>query len=50
MSDVVAGLGKGIVKKFGVQDQFGMSAPYERLLAMNGITVENLVKTAKELA
>ena len=50
VSDVVAGLGKGIVKKFGVQDQFGMSAPYERLLAMNGITVENLVKTAKELA
>ena len=47
--EVVAEAGKGIVRRIGVQDQFGMSAPYERLLAMNGITVENIVKTAKEL-
>ena len=31
------------------QDQFGQSAPYERLLAMNGITVENIVATAEKL-
>ena len=42
-------MGKGIVKRIGVQDQYGQSAPYERLLAMNGITVENIVKTAEEL-
>lgn len=42
-------MGKGVVKRIGVQDQYGQSAPYERLLAMNGITVENIVKTAEEL-
>ena len=47
--EVAAEMGKGIVKRIGVQDQDGQSAPYERLLAMNGITVENIVKTAEEL-
>ena len=47
--EVAAELGKGVVKRIGVQDQYGQSAPYERLLAMNGITVENIVKTAEEL-
>ena len=47
--EVAAEMGKGIVKRIGVQDQYGQSAPYERLLAMNGITVENIVKTAEEL-
>ena len=47
--EVVAEMGKGVVKRIGVQDQYGQSAPYERLLAMNGITVENIVKTAEEL-
>ena len=47
--EVVAEAGKGIVKRIGVQDQFGQSAPYERLLAMNGITVENIVATAEAL-
>ena len=47
--EVAAEMGKGIVKRIGVQDQYGQSAPYERLLAMNGITVENIVKTAAEL-
>ena len=47
--EVAAERGKGIVKRIGVQDQYGQSAPYERLLAMNGITVENIVKTAEEL-
>ena len=47
--EVAAEMGKGIVKRIGVQDQYGQSTPYERLLAMNGITVENIVKTAEEL-
>ncbi len=47
--EVTAELGKGIVKRVGIQDQFGQSAPYERLLEMNGITVEHIVKLAKEL-
>lgn len=47
--EVVAEMGQGIVRRIGIQDQFGESAPYERLLAKNGITVENIIKTAKEL-
>ena len=37
------------MRRVGIQDQFGQSAPYERLLEMNGITVENIVKQAEEL-
>ncbi len=47
--EVSAEMGKGKVKRIGVQDQFGESAPYQRLLEKNGITVENIVKTALEL-
>ena len=47
--EVVAERGKGIVKRVGIQDQYGQSAPYERLLAMNGITVEDIVKIAKDM-
>ncbi len=47
--EVVAEAGKGKVKRIGIQDQFGQSAPYEKLLELNGITVENIVKSAKEL-
>lgn len=49
VSEVAAEQGNTTVKRIGVQDQFGQSAPYERLLEMNGITVENIVKTAEEL-
>jgi transketolase len=49
VSEVVAEDGKGKVKRIGVQDQFGQSAPYEKLLELNGITVENIVANAKEL-
>lgn len=45
----VAEEGNCKVRRIGVQDQFGQSAPYERLLELNGITKENVVKTAKEL-
>ncbi len=47
--EVVAEMGKGKVKRVGIQDRFGESAPYERLLAKNGVTVEDIVKIAKEL-
>jgi transketolase len=49
VSEVVADAGRGVVRRIGVQDRFGMSAPYESLLALNGITVENIVTTAKSL-
>ncbi len=47
--EVAAEAGKGKVKRIGIQDQFGQSAPYERLLEMNGVTVENIVAQAKTL-
>ena len=47
--ELVAEAGRGKVKRIGIQDQFGQSAPYERLLAMNGVTVENIVAEAKKL-
>lgn len=49
VSEVVAGIGCGRVTRIGIQDQFGMSAPYERLLAINGITTENIVNSCKAL-
>ena len=49
VSAVAADMGRGIVKRFGIQDRFGMSAPYERLLAMNGVTAENLAACARAL-
>ena len=47
--EVAAKLGTGIVRTVGVQDQFGESAPYESLLAKNGITKENIVAQCEEL-
>ena len=47
--EVVAEMGKGKVKRIGIQDQFGESAPYERLMAKNGITAEGIVAAAKAL-
>ena len=47
--EIAAELGKGRVKRIGIPDQFGQSAPYERLLAINGVTVENIVEQAKAL-
>ena len=47
--ELAAEAGRGKVKRIGIQDQFGQSAPYERLLAMNGVTVENIVAQAKAL-
>lgn len=47
--EIVAETGKGIVKRIGIQDQFGESAPYESLLQKNGITVENIISESKKL-
>lgn len=47
--EIVAEMGRGRARRIGIQDCFGESAPYERLLAKNGVTVENIVKTAREL-
>lgn len=47
--EVAAEMGKGKVHRIGIQDQFGQSAPYERLLAMNGITVENIIEQVKAI-
>ncbi len=47
--EVVAEKGKGIVKRIGIQDQFGESAQYEFLMNKNGITVENIVAEASQL-
>ena len=46
--EIAAEAGDAKVKRVGIQDQFGMSAPYERLLEINGITVEHLVALAKQ--
>lgn len=47
--EVAAEMGKGMVKRIGVQDHFGESAPYEKLLELNGITCENICKTAFDM-
>lgn len=47
--EVAAEAGKGKVVRIGVQDQFGESAPYEKLLEKNGITADNICMKAKEL-
>lgn len=49
VADVVAESGKAVLRRIGIQDQYGQSAPYERLLEMNGITVANIVATAESL-
>ena len=49
VAEVVAETGGCKFKRIGILDQFGESAPYEHLLAKNGITVENIVKTCKEM-
>lgn len=49
VSEVIAEHGKGKLKRIGISDKFGESAPYEELLKINGITVEEILKSAKEL-
>lgn len=47
--ECVAEAGRGVVRRIGVQDQFGGSAPYERLLEINGICVDNIVVQVKSM-
>lgn len=49
VADIVAESGKAKMKRIGVQDCYGQSAPYERLLAMNGITAANIAAEAGAL-
>ena len=49
VASIAADMGRGIVKRIGILDQFGQSAPYERLLEMNGITAENISSTVKAI-
>ena len=47
--EVAAELGYGKVKRIGIPDCFGESAPYQRLLAKNGITVEAIGNACKSM-
>ena len=49
VAELVSENGGARMRRVGIQDQFGQSAPYERLLEMNGITTENIVRQAEEL-
>ena len=50
VADIMAQQGEGILRKIGVQDTFGETAPYVRLMEKHGITTEALVQCAEELA
>ncbi len=50
VADIMAQEGTGILRKIGVQDTFGETAPYDRLMEKHGITTEALVQCAEELA
>lgn len=49
VSEVVAEEGGARVIRIGIRDQFGESAPYERLLQKNGITVEHIAAACRQL-
>jgi transketolase len=49
VSEIVAQKGKSKVAIIGIRDRFGESAPYERLLAKNDITVEEIINQAGQL-
>lgn len=49
VADIIAQEGKGILRKIGVQDTFGETAPYDRLMEKHGITTEALVQCAEQL-
>ena len=50
VADIIAQEGKGILRKIGVQDTFGETAPYDRLMEKHGITTEALVQCAEQLS
>ena len=49
VAEVLAEEGVGKLKRIGIQDCFGESAPYSHLLKKNGVSVEDIVTAAKEM-
>ena len=49
VADVVAESGRAVLRRVGIQDQFGMSAPYELLMEMNGVTAAHIAELARGL-
>jgi transketolase len=49
VAEVIAEYGKGRLMRMGVQDRFGESGPYEKLLEANGVTVDHIVENVKKL-
>jgi transketolase len=49
VAEVIAEEGRGRLVRIGINDRFGESAPYHRLLEKHGITVSNAVAAAKRL-
>lgn len=49
VAEIIAERGEGKLKRIGVQDAFGESAPYEELLKKNGITAEQIILEARRL-
>ncbi|MCI7605281.1 MAG: transketolase family protein [Spirochaetales bacterium] len=47
--EVVAENGGCKVKRMGIQDRFGESAPYSHLLKKNGVSIEDIVQAAIEV-
>ena len=47
--EVAAELGLGKVRRIGIPDRFGESAPYQRLLSKNGITVDAIAEKCREI-
>lgn len=47
--EIAAEMGNVIVRRIGIQDCFGESAPYKRLLEKHGITVEHIEQECKKL-
>ena len=49
VAELMAEMGKGRLKRMGIQDQFGESGPYEKLLEANGVSAQFIVEEAKKL-
>jgi transketolase len=49
VAEVIAEHGKGKLTRMGVQDRFGESGPYAKLLEANGVTVDGIVENVKRL-
>ena len=49
VAEVIAEEGRGSHRRMGCRDKFGESAPYDHLLAKNGVTVESIAAEAEAL-